>query len=88
MASEMTNYIIVSQGTKAYTTRALYYIDQIWTTNIYISSIRENVNKKVQFGTAMSLAKTSVQIAVSECAVTELIGMLMQFNMKFRHKLV
>ncbi len=29
IASEMTNYIIVSQGTKIYITRILYYIDQI-----------------------------------------------------------
>uniref|UniRef100_U9SZN7 Uncharacterized protein n=1 Tax=Rhizophagus irregularis (strain DAOM 181602 / DAOM 197198 / MUCL 43194) TaxID=747089 RepID=U9SZN7_RHIID len=33
----------------------------------------------------MSLAKTSVQITVSEGAITEFIGMLMQFNMKYRY---
>ena len=46
--------------------------------------IKVNINKKIQFGTTMSLAKTSVQIAVSECVTAELIGMLMQFNMKYR----
>ncbi|GBB85202.1 hypothetical protein RclHR1_11760006 [Rhizophagus clarus] len=45
--------------------------------------IREKVNKKVQFGTALSLAKTSIQIAVSEGIVTKFIGILMQFNMKY-----
>ncbi|PKB92092.1 hypothetical protein RhiirA5_446071 [Rhizophagus irregularis] len=45
---------------------SLQYIEQIRPTNVIIPAIREKVNKKVQFGTAMSLAKTSVQIAVSE----------------------
>lgn len=77
--------IVISQGIKSSTSIVLHYIEQIRPTNVSIPVIKENINKKVQFGTAMSLAKTSVQIAISESAVSELIGILMQFNMKYRH---
>src|ERR1044072_1780792 len=83
MPSEITNYVIVSQGTKTYTTKALYYIDQIRTTNVYISSIRENVDKKVKFGTTISVAKTCVQVAVAEGVTSELIRLLTQFITKY-----
>ncbi len=36
------------------------------TTNIYTSSIRKNFNKKLKFSTAMSVTKTSIQIAMTE----------------------
>jgi len=72
MTSEMTNYIIVSQGTKVYTTKALYYIDQIQTTNVYTLSIRENVNKKIKFSIMMSIAKTSIQVAIAEGITSKL----------------
>src|SRR6266498_3947818 len=85
MTSEMTNYIIVSQGTKAYTTRALYYIDQIQTTNVYTLSIRENINKKIKFSTMMSVAKTSIQVTIAEGITSELTGLLTQFIMKYCH---
>ncbi len=68
----MTNYIIVSQGTKVYTTKALYYIDQIQTTNVYTLSIRENVNKKIKFSIMMSIAKTSIQVAIAEGITSKL----------------
>ncbi|PKK64125.1 hypothetical protein RhiirC2_113589 [Rhizophagus irregularis] len=77
--------VVITQGMKTSANVSLQYIEQIRPTNVYIPAIREKVNKKVQFGTAMSLAKTSVQIAVSEGAMTEFIGMLMQFNMKYRY---
>src|ERR1043165_5719902 len=83
MPSEITNYVIVSQGTKVYTTKALYYIDQIRTTNVYTSSLRENVDKKVKFGTTMSVVKTCIQVAVAEGVTSELIGLLIQFITKY-----
>ncbi|CAG8757917.1 6635_t:CDS:2, partial [Rhizophagus irregularis] len=39
-------------------------------------TVRETVNKKIQFSTAMSVAKTGIQIAVSKNATAELIGIL------------
>ena len=77
--------IVILKGVKDYTSIPLYYINQIRTTNVNIPAIRENVNKKVQFGTTMSIAKTSVQIAVAESVTAELTGILMQFIMKYRH---
>jgi len=84
--SEMNNYITIARGIKTYTTNSLQYIDQMRSTNIYTSNIRENVGKKLQFGTAMSVAKTSVQIAVAEGVTTELTGLLTEFIMKYRRK--
>ncbi|CAG8742506.1 20393_t:CDS:2, partial [Rhizophagus irregularis] len=58
--------VVITQKMKTSANISLQYIEQIRPTNVIIPAIREKVNKKVQFGTAMSLAKTSVQIAVSE----------------------
>ena len=80
----MNNYITIARGIKAYTTNSLQYIDQMRSTNIYTSNIRKNVGKKLHFGTAISVAKTSVQIAVAECVTTELTGLLTEFIMKYR----
>ncbi|CAG8496261.1 7712_t:CDS:2, partial [Scutellospora calospora] len=45
----------------------LITIDQVKENcDIYTPAIRSHINKKVQFGTMMSIAKTSAQIAVSE----------------------
>src|SRR6266540_6253082 len=54
------------------------------TANIYTSDIRENFNKKLKFDTMMSVAKTSVQIAVTEGVTSELIGLLTEFIIKYR----
>src|SRR6266540_7124063 len=54
------------------------------TANIYTSDIRENFNKKLKFGTLMSVAKTSVQIAVAEGVISELTGLLTEFIIKYR----
>jgi hypothetical protein len=62
--------IMICQGMKTSANVSLHYIEQIRPNNVYIPAIREKVNKKIQFGTAMSLAKTSIQIAVSEGVVT------------------
>ncbi|CAB4407071.1 unnamed protein product [Rhizophagus irregularis] len=78
------NYIIVAQGNKDYTTKALYYINQIRSANIYTSNIKEKVSKKIEFGSTMSVAKTSVQVAVAEGVASELIRLLTQFITKYR----
>ncbi|GBC02623.1 hypothetical protein RclHR1_04710011 [Rhizophagus clarus] len=75
---------MIGQGTKASANVSLHYIEHISSTNVHMPAIRKKVNKKVQFGTALSLAKTSIQIAVSEGIVTEFIGIIMQFNIKYR----
>ncbi|PKY44932.1 hypothetical protein RhiirA4_459383 [Rhizophagus irregularis] len=54
---ETTNYIIVAQGNKDYTTKALYYINQI----------------------------RSKDKCPTEGVASELIGLLTQFIMKYRH---
>ena len=59
-------------------------MNQFRTDNVYIPIIREKVNKKVQFGAAMSIAKTSIQIAVTENVTAELIRILTQFITKYR----
>ena len=76
--------IVILKGVRDCTSTPLYYINQIRNTNVNILAIKENVNKKIQFGTIMSIAKTSVQIAVAESVTAELIGILMQFIMKYR----
>ncbi|CAG8783574.1 2585_t:CDS:2, partial [Racocetra fulgida] len=40
--------------------------------------------KRIEFGSAMSMAKTGVQIAIAESATLELIGLLTQFITKYR----
>ncbi|CAG8705235.1 9916_t:CDS:2, partial [Scutellospora calospora] len=75
--------LCTSQGIKSFTSVPLYHIDQIRSVNVYTSNIKENINKKLQFGTTMSVAKTSVQIALSEGITAELIGILTQFITKY-----
>ncbi|RIB11018.1 hypothetical protein C2G38_2043022 [Gigaspora rosea] len=41
-------------------------------------------DKRIEFGTTMSVAKTSVQVAVAEGATSELTGLLTQFITKYR----
>jgi hypothetical protein len=60
-------------------------MNQFKTENAYTLMIREKVNKKIQFDTTMSVAKMSIQIAVTENITAELIGILIQFIMK-HHK--
>ncbi|CAB4429007.1 unnamed protein product [Rhizophagus irregularis] len=60
------------------------YIDQIWSANVYTSNIKEKVSKKIEFGSTMSVVKTSVQVAVAEGVASELIGLLTQFITKYR----
>ncbi len=84
MPLETNNYITIAQETKTYITNLLLYIDQMRTANIYTSDIRENFNKKLKFGTMMSVAKTSVQIAVVKGVTSELTGLLTEFIIKYR----
>jgi hypothetical protein len=81
---ETNNYITIAQGTKSYTTNSLRYINQMRPANTYTPNIRENVNKKLKFGTTMSVAKTCVQIAVAEGITPELTGLLTEFIMRYR----
>ena len=84
MLPETNNYITIARGTKAYTTNPLLYINQMRTANIYTSDVRENFNKKLKFSTLISVAKTSVQIAVTEGVTSELTGLLTEFIIKYR----
>ncbi|PKK66299.1 hypothetical protein RhiirC2_714941 [Rhizophagus irregularis] len=61
----------------------LSYITYLRTDNVYTPTIREQVSKKVKYGNAMSMAKTSVQIAVKEDVTPEFIGLLTEFIMKY-----
>ncbi|EXX62609.1 hypothetical protein RirG_160130 [Rhizophagus irregularis DAOM 197198w] len=66
MPSETSRYATIAQGNKTYSIKPLHYIDQIRTGNVYTSTIKKTADKKIEFGSAMSMAKTSVQIAVIE----------------------
>ncbi|PKY31240.1 hypothetical protein RhiirB3_475132 [Rhizophagus irregularis] len=79
-----TGFITIVNGEKNHTTIPLSYMNQLRTDNVYTPTIREKVNKKIQYGAAMSIAKTSIQIAVTEDVTAELIGILTQFIMKYR----
>ncbi|CAB5381352.1 unnamed protein product [Rhizophagus irregularis] len=82
--TEITNYIIVAQGNKDYIyTKALYYIDQIQSANVYTSNIKEKISKKIDF--TMSVTKTSVQVAVVEGIASELIRLFTKFITKYHH---
>ncbi|RIB08957.1 hypothetical protein C2G38_2210197 [Gigaspora rosea] len=69
-------YITIAQGTKSYTTQGLHFINEIRTSNVYTPSIWKKVNKRIEFGSTMSVAKTSVQIAIEEGVTSELTGLL------------
>ncbi|GBC43719.2 hypothetical protein GLOIN_2v1475381 [Rhizophagus irregularis DAOM 181602=DAOM 197198] len=66
MPSETSRYATIAQGNKTYSIKPLHYIDQIRTGNVYTSTIKKMADKRIEFGSAMSMAKTSVQIAVTE----------------------
>ncbi|CAG8748411.1 15992_t:CDS:2, partial [Cetraspora pellucida] len=92
-SDSMPHYIVIlndstllfSRGVKSTTSILLHYMNQVRTCDVYTLAIRSQVNKKFQFGTTMSVAKTSIQIAVSESVTEELTGLLMQFIMKHCH---
>ncbi|CAB5093278.1 unnamed protein product [Rhizophagus irregularis] len=79
-----TGFITIVNGEKNHTTIPLSYMNQLRTDNVYTLTIREKVNKKIQYGATMSIAKTSIQIAITEDVTAELIGILTQFIMKYR----
>ncbi|CAB5386713.1 unnamed protein product [Rhizophagus irregularis] len=82
---ETSNYVTIAQGNKTYSSKPVYYIDQIRSGNVYTSTVKKKVDKRIEFGNTMSVAKTSVQIAVVEGATEELTGLLSQFIMKYRN---
>jgi hypothetical protein len=81
--TETNNYITIAQGTKAYTTNSLQYINQMRTASVYTPNLKEKSNKKFQYGTTMSVAKTCIQIAVVEGVTSELTGLLTEFILKY-----
>ena len=80
----MMNISIANEKT-SYEATSLCFMNQIRLDNIYTPAVKEHVNKKAQYGTTMSLAKTSIQITIEEGATAELTGTLMQFIMKYRN---
>ncbi|CAG8816411.1 15935_t:CDS:2, partial [Gigaspora margarita] len=65
-------------------------IQKIWevsyiTGNVYTSPIRNKVNKRIKFCTTMSVARTSVQVAMAEDVTAKLNRLLTQFLMKYYH---
>ncbi|RIB00936.1 hypothetical protein C2G38_2232373 [Gigaspora rosea] len=83
--SEINMHITIDKGTKSYTSTSLYHLNQIRSASVYTPIIQETVNKKLQFGTTMSIAKTRIQVAISEGVTVELIGVLTQFISKYHH---
>ncbi|RGB23353.1 hypothetical protein C1646_774623, partial [Rhizophagus diaphanus] len=71
-----TDFITIVNSEKNHTMIPLSYMNQLRIDNIYTLTIREKVNKKIQYGVAMSIVKTSIQIAVTEDVTAELIGIL------------
>ncbi|CAG8775599.1 13675_t:CDS:2, partial [Rhizophagus irregularis] len=51
---------------KTYSSKPVYYIDQIRSGNVYTSTVKKKVDKRIEFSNTISVAKTSVQIAVME----------------------
>ncbi|POG66507.1 hypothetical protein GLOIN_2v346806 [Rhizophagus irregularis DAOM 181602=DAOM 197198] len=82
--TNLTGFIMIVNGEKNHTTIPLSYMNQLRTDNIYTLTIREKVNKKIQYGAAISIVKTSIQIAVMKDVTAELIRILTQFIMKYR----
>ena len=82
--SDSTSFITIVNGERRHTAIPLSYMNNLRTENVYTPIIRGQVSKKIKYGTAMSIAKTSVQIAVMEDVTSELIGILTQFIMKYR----
>jgi len=77
------NFIIITKGERNSTNILLTYINQLRSNNIYTLVIREHVSKKVKFGIAMSVTKTSIQVAIIKNTTSKLIRMLIQFIMKY-----
>ena len=77
------NFIIITKGERNSTNILLTYINQLRSNNIYTLVIREHVSKKVKFGTAMFMAKISIQVVIIEDVTSKLIRMLTQFIMKY-----
>ncbi|CAB4389483.1 unnamed protein product [Rhizophagus irregularis] len=84
LPTNSTGFITIINGEKNHTMILLSYMNQLRTDNVYTMTIREKVNKKIQYGAAMSIAKTSIQIAITKSVTAELIGILTQFIMKYR----
>ena len=84
LPTNSTGFITIVNGKRNYMAIPLSYMNQFRSDNVYTPMIREKVNRKVQFGAAMSIAKTSIQIAITENVTAKLIRILTQFIMKYR----
>ncbi|PKK69271.1 hypothetical protein RhiirC2_712788 [Rhizophagus irregularis] len=81
--SDLMGFITVVSTERKHSSVPLSYITYLRTDDVYTPAIREQVSKKVKYGNAMSMAKTSVQIAVKEDVTPEFIGLLTEFIMKY-----
>ncbi|CAB5211465.1 unnamed protein product [Rhizophagus irregularis] len=81
--SNLMGFITVVSGERKHSSVPLSYITYLRTDDVYMPAIREQVSKKVKYGNAMSVVKTSVQIAVKEDVTPEFIGLLTEFIMKY-----
>ncbi|RIB06264.1 hypothetical protein C2G38_2217567 [Gigaspora rosea] len=68
--SDTMNFITISQGVKSTMTIPLHYINQLRPNNVYTSTIREYVNKKVQFGSTIH-KKTFLPPSMSSAKAVE-----------------
>ncbi|CAB4391165.1 unnamed protein product [Rhizophagus irregularis] len=74
--SDLMGFITVVSTERKHSSVPLSYITYLRTDDVYTPAIREQVSKKVKYGNAMSMVKTSVQIAVKEDVISEFIGLL------------
>ncbi len=58
-------------------------MNNLRTENVYTSIIRGQVSKKIKYRITISIAKISIQIAIMENVISELIRILTQFIMKY-----
>uniref|UniRef100_A0A1D1YBG6 Putative zinc finger protein 012R n=1 Tax=Anthurium amnicola TaxID=1678845 RepID=A0A1D1YBG6_9ARAE len=82
--TDSMDFITVVNGEKKHTSIPLSYITHLRTDNVYTPTIKDHCNKKIQYGTAMGVAKTGIQVAIAEGVTAELIEIITQFIMKYR----
>ena len=82
--SDSTGFLTIVNGEIKHTAIPLSYMNVLRTENVYTPIIKEQVSKKIKYGTAMSIAKTNIQIAIMKDATAKLIRILTQFIMKYR----
>ena len=81
--SDSTSFIMIVNEKRRYTAIPLSYMNNLRTENVYTSIIRGQVSKKIKYRITISIAKISIQIAIMENVISELIRILTQFIMKY-----